>query len=289
MNIAFLGLGAMGSRMARHLINSDHTVTLWNRSTAATLEFLDSSATVAASPEQAVAEADVVFCMVRDDTASRDVWLSRYGGALAAMKTTAIGVECSTLSVPYVRELGEAFAAQGKAFLEAPLAGSRPQAEQQQLIFLAGGEPTTLATVQPLLLTMGANVHHAGSIGSGATVKLMVNALLGTQLALMGELIGFAAQADVDPEVAVKIVSATPVCSPALKVSAAAMLNGQFAPAFPIDLVAKDFSLLMQSQNTQPLPLSQSTQTIYQAAVKEGFGQDNITGIVQRYWPKAEQ
>ncbi len=124
--IAFLGLGAMGSRMAAHLLAAGHAVTVWNRNAAKMTLLRDAGAMAAHSPRAAVAEAEFVFSMVRDDGASRFVWLDAAEGALGDMSADAVAVECSTLSVGWVRELSGLFAAKGCAFLDAPVAGSRP-------------------------------------------------------------------------------------------------------------------------------------------------------------------
>lgn len=281
MNIAVLGLGAMGSRMAAKLIDAGHEVTVWNRSQA---HPTPQGATRAASPADAAAGASLVISMLRDDAASQAVWLGE-GGALASLPENAVGIECSTLSMPFVSELGEVFAKAGRAFLDAPLAGSRPQAEAGQLIFFVGGDPQALETARPALEAMGAAVHHAGAAGAGALVKLMVNALFGAQLALLGEVIGMARRSGHDVARAVEILGATPVASPAAKLSAGAMLGEAFPPAFPIDLVEKDFGLLAASAAAlgASVPLGEATRAIYAAAKGEGYGEDNITGIVQRY------
>ena len=287
--IAFLGLGAMGARMAARLLEAGHEVHVWNRTPARAEALAAVGATVAATPRAAAEGAGVVFAMVRNDAASQAVWLDEAEGALTAVAPEAVGVDCSTLSLGHVAGLAEAFGRAGRAFLDAPVAGSRPQAEAGQLIFLVGGAAPALARVRPLLEAMGSAVHHAGGNGAGATLKLMVNALFGIQLAAVAELIGFARDSGVDPEAAVGIIGQTPVCSPAAKVAAGAMLAGAFAPAFPIDLVAKDFALLDSSAAgvAAPLPLGTATGAIYKDAVTRGLGADNITGIVQLYGPPA--
>ncbi len=281
--IAVLGLGAMGRRMAARLVDAGFDVTVWNRTAARAEALAGSGAKVAGSPRDAVAGADVVLTMVRDDAASRAVWLD--AGVVQALKPDAVALECSTLSVPFVRELARTFAEAGRAFLDAPLAGSRPQAEDGKLNFFAGGNPDTVDRVRPILKPLAAAVHHAGGHGAGAAVKLMVNALFGAQLGLMAELIGFADKVGVDPVSAIEIVGATPVCSPAAGLAAKAMLAGAWAPAFPIELVAKDFALLQRSaaDASASVPLSECAGMVYTGGVDRGFGDDNITGIVQLY------
>src|SRR6476661_6056201 len=118
MRIAVLGTGAMGSRMAVALLRGGHAVTVWNRTSARALPLVEQGASLASSPRAAADDAQVVLAMVRDDEASRQVWLSK-DGALAAMSAEAIGIESSTLSAKWVRELATSFAAHGVGFLDA--------------------------------------------------------------------------------------------------------------------------------------------------------------------------
>jgi 3-hydroxyisobutyrate dehydrogenase len=151
------------------------------------------------------------------------------------------------------------------------------------LIFMAGGEAAVLQQVTPVLLVMGGAVHHAGPAGAGAMVKLMVNTLFGVQVAVVAELIGLARKAGIDAGRAVEVMGATRVASAAAKGAAAAMLAGAFAPAFPIDLVVKDFGLVMEAGAGADLPMAQAAGAVFAAAQAAGFGADNITGVMQRY------
>ena len=284
--ISFLGTGAMGSRMARRLLEAGHSLTVWNRSPGRTEGLARSGATVAVTPKAAVEGADVVISMVRDDQASHDVWLDATAGALTALAPGTLALECSTLSVPHVRRLAERMTAARLRFLDAPLAGSRPQAEAGQLIFFAGGDAADVDAARPLLDTLGAATHHAGPHGAGAGVKLMVNALFGAQVAVFAELLGFADALGIPAAEATAIVTSTPVASPAAGAAAAAMLEGVFRPAFPIELVAKDFGLLRDTAaayGDPELPICGATERVYREGQEAGFGADNITGIVQRY------
>lgn len=283
--VAVLGMGAMGSRMAGRLIDAGLAVMVWNRTPARAQALIERGARWAPTPAAAVSGVDAALSMVRDDAASRDVWLDPDVGALGALPVGAVAVECSTLSLAYVQELAVQVRSAGRAFVDAPLAGSRPQADAGQLIFLAGGDAADVERVRPLLAPLAGAVHHAGDAGAGATVKLMVNALFGAQLAVVAELIGFSRRAGMDAQRAMDIVASTPVCSPAAKAGAAAMLAGNWLPAFPIDLVEKDFGLVERSAGGvgAPVPMCSAARAIYARALDAGFGVDNITGIVQLY------
>lgn len=284
-NISVLGLGAMGSRMAANLMKAGHAVTVWNRRPDKAAQLVASGARLATTPRAAASGADVVIAMVRDDEASRAVWLDPANGALEAMRPDAMAVESSTLSVHWVRELGATAAKSGVAFLDAPVAGSRPQAEAGQLIYCVGGEASAFARAESLLKAMGGSVHHAGAVGSGAGVKLMVNALFGIQLAAMGELIGLAKKMGLDATKAVEILSSTPVCSPAAKLAAGAMLAGNFTPMFPIELVEKDFGYVVgvAARTQADVPISAAAYQVFADALARGYGEDNITGVAKVY------
>jgi 3-hydroxyisobutyrate dehydrogenase len=283
--IAFLGLGAMGSRMAANLIKAGHEVIVWNRNASKAEKLGREGASIAGTPRAASERAEIVISMVRDDYASKQVWLDPDTGALQGMTQGTLAIESSTLTVGWVKALADEMTKTNISFLDAPVAGSRPQADAAQLIYFVGGETRDVKRAERVLKAMGSTIHHAGAIGSGAVIKLMVNALFGIQLASVAELIGVAAKSGIDPTRAVEIIGATPVCSPAAKLAASAMLAENYAPMFPIELVAKDFSYAAETAKIagSDTPLAFATQAIYAKAISAGHGKDNITGIVKLY------
>ena len=116
-------------------------------------------------------------------------------------------------------------------------------------------------------------------------IKLGVNSLFAIQVAAFAELIGLMDRCGLDRAKAVEVLATTPVCSPAAKMAAGAMVAGKFAPLFPIELVEKDMSYAVQTANARgaSLPLAAATQQIYESAIAQGYGENNITGIVQLY------
>ena len=129
--IAFLGLGAMGSRMARRLLGGEDTVRVWNRSPAPAQALAEYGAVVADSPRAAAEGADAVITMLADDSAARAVWLDPARGAMAGLGPEALAIECSTVTPGWIAELNAA--ASPRAVVDAPVAGSRPQAEAGQI------------------------------------------------------------------------------------------------------------------------------------------------------------
>ncbi|MBC8121476.1 MAG: NAD(P)-dependent oxidoreductase, partial [Gemmatimonadaceae bacterium] len=219
------------------------------------------------------------------DEASRQVWLSPDTGALNGMAGSAVAIESSTVTVTWVRELAEQCRTYGITFLDAPVAGSRPQAEAAQLIYLVGGDAGVVAKAEPILRAMGSAVHHAGPAGSGAAVKLAVNALLAVQVATMAELLGLMQCNGIDGARALEIVSSTPVCSPAARAAASAMLTRNFAPMFPIELVEKDLGYVLDAAEVSGarVPVTQAARHVYAEAIEQGHGADQMTGVSQLY------
>lgn len=275
----------MGARMSANLVRAGHNVTVWNRDPGKADALKKLGARFAANPRDAAGGADVVIAMVRDDPASSTVWLAPDTGALLAMASGAIAIDCSTLTMAHVKRLAATAAARGIAFLDAPVAGSRPQADAGQLIFMVGGTSDDLDRARPILGAMGGAIHYAGATGSGAAVKLAVNTLFAAQVAVLAELIGMLEKAGVDVARAVEIIAATPVASPAAKSSAASMLSGAFAPLFPVELVEKDigYAEAAASAAGAAAPLVVATRAVLADAIRRGLGNDNLTGVVKAY------
>lgn len=286
MKVTILGTGAMGLRMGASLLKHGHQLTVWNRTPANAAPLVEQGAVLAETPRAAVTDADLVLSMVRDDPASRQVWLDSETGALEGMRRDAVAVESSTLTVEWVRELAAAFANTGIAFLDTPVSGSRPQAEAGQLIFLVGGNADTLAGIRDVLLTMGGAVQHAGDEpGSGAAVKLAVNALLGIQVTALSELLGFIKNIGLDTAKAAEIIGSTAVCSPYAKVAMGLMLADNSNPLFPVELVEKDLGYVHETgeRHGARTPMSDAARTVFQNAMKAGFGEENLTSAVKLY------
>jgi 3-hydroxyisobutyrate dehydrogenase len=282
--VAFLGLGAMGSRMAANLLKAGHAVTVWNRSPAAAEALVASGARKASSPKKAAEGADFVFAIVRDDEASKNAWLDSTNGALAGMHPGAVAIESSTLTPEWIRELSEHFRAKGISLLDAPVSGSRPQAEAAQLVYLVGGDAKALSAAEPLLKVLGSSIQHVGPIGAGSLAKLTTNTLLGVQVDTIAELIGMLQRQGVDPKQILDAVASTPVWSTVAGRIAASMLSGTFAPQFPIELIEKDFSYTVHTAGGEEnAPAITATRNIFRKAISEGLGELNMTAIVKLF------
>ncbi|MEO0988280.1 MAG: NAD(P)-dependent oxidoreductase [Cyanobacteria bacterium J06639_14] len=283
--IAILGLGAMGSRMAMTLIKAGYDITVWNRSPLPAEALVAKGATLAASPKIAADSADVVISMVTDDDASRQVWLNPETGAVLGLRQDTIAIASSTLTVDWTMALASEIKHRGAKFLDAPVVGSRPQAEAGKLIYLVGGRAETLAKVEAILLSIGGSVHHIGPTGQGMAMKLAVNALFGIQVAALAEIIGMLDKHGISSTQAMACLGDLPVTSLAAKAAGGLMMANKHAPLFPIELVAKDFSYALQTATAFDalMPATTAICQVYQDAIAKGYGSDNITGVVQLF------
>jgi len=281
-NIAFLGLGAMGTRMAANLLDAGHAVTVWNRTAARCAPLAEKSANISATPHDVAQGAEFVLTMLRDDAASVQVWTDPQTGAFAGMDKSALAIECSTLSLEHLRHLADVATRHGLQFMDAPVAGSRPQAEAGSLIFFAGGTDEALARATPILSAMGGTIHPAGTDGAAMAIKLAVNTLYATQTAVMAELVSMLPRQGLDAASGLAIIGATPACSPAARVAGELMLRGDTPPLFPVELVEKDLGYAVSAAGGPAhAPVSEQVRARFAAAIQQGLAHEQLTAVIK--------
>ena len=270
--------------MVRRLAAAQFDITVWNRGELPN-ELRDLGLRLASTPRDAARGAEVVLSMVTDDDASRAVWAAPGAGALEGIEHGALAIECSTLTQAWVSSLQVQASSKGARFLEAPVMGSRPQAEAGALVHLVGGDAADLERARTVLTAMSSAIHHVGATPAGAVAKLAANALFGVQLALVAELLGFAQKSGVDPSRLVEVLGGLPIMSGAAKAAADAMLADKFAPMFPIDLVAKDFRYATSAAELAgaKVPITSRAGAVFREAAEHGLGDENITAVAKSY------
>lgn len=281
--IGILGLGAMGSRMAKRLVDAGYKVQAWNRSPAP-LKLAEQWGVISQpSALNAVEGADIVLSMLSDDQAARQVWLDPDRGAIQAVMPNMIILESSTVSEDWVKTLGVAVAERRGHLLDAPVAGSRPQAEAGQLIFMVGGKSEILEKAEPFLKTLGGQIHHVGDLGRGAQFKLAVNSLFASQLVTFAEVLALLQRAGFEPARSAEILSNFPIVAPALAGAMKLMATNHHQPLFPIDLMVKDLGYAQdwaRQQRSDSSALDLAYQTFSQA-LSRGWGDQHVTAIAK--------
>jgi 3-hydroxyisobutyrate dehydrogenase len=279
-HIAFLGLGIMGGGMARRLLGAGYSLTVYNRNRAKA-EAL-SGARVAASPREAAAAADIIFCMVADDVASRAMWLGE-NGALAGAQRGAVGVECSTLSVAWVNELAAVATARGCEIVDAPVTGSKGAAANGELNFIVGGSAGAFERLRPVFAPMSKTATHLGPTGSGALIKLINNFVCGVQVASFAEALAWIERSGIDRAKALPVLLDGAPGSPLVKTMAARMAAGDYAPNFKLELMAKDLRYAVQeaASGGGPLLTPATALEVFQRAIAAGHGQDDMAAVIE--------
>ena len=274
----------MGGGMARRLLGAGFPLTVFNRDAEKAKPFATEGATIASSPREAAADADIVFSMVADDSASRAMWDGEQG-ALAGARRGAVLVECSTVTVERVRELAAAAERAGCDFSDAPVTGSRLQAAAGELVFLVGAADDTLARIRPALEVMGKTIHHLGPVTSGALVKLINNFLCGVQAASLAEALTVIERSELDRGRALDAILNGSPGSPVMKTLATRMTTPDFTPNFYLHLLAKDMGYAIAEGQSRDVPMTTAATSLdmLRESMTRGDGDKDMAAVVEQF------
>jgi len=283
MRIGFIGLGLMGSRMARRLLDEEYLLTVTNRTPKKAQTLLDAGADWAGGPSEAVHEADVVWTMLSTPDVVRSTALGE-GGFLRQAAPGALWIDSSTVDPETSRALARQAAEQDVGFLDAPVSGSTRAAETGQLLFLVGGAEKHVALARPLLEAVGRKVIHVGDVGEGSALKLVFNQLLGTVLLGGAEALRLGEALGLDRA---RLLEALEDCD-ALPGRLRDRLRddlavGDYEPGFPLKWIEKDLGLALESGvcSGAVLPMTASARTVYGQARQCGWGNHGITAVAE--------
>ncbi|MEJ2479388.1 MAG: NAD(P)-dependent oxidoreductase [Acidihalobacter sp.] len=282
MNVTFIGLGIMGSRMAANLLQHGANLTVYNRSQAPARALGELGARIAASARDAVDDADVVFTMLSSPEAVTEVALGD-DGFLPAMKPNALWADCSTVNPSFSQEEAAAARARGLRFLDAPVAGSAPQAEKGELVFFVGGDAADVKEAEELIGHMGSKLIHVGETGRGTSLKMLVNSLLAQSMLVFAETLALGEKMGLSREFLLDTLPNLPVAAPFLKAKAEMIRAGDYGVQFPLELMHKDLHLaaLTAYEHGQPLNLANAAKELYAAARQEGLGREDFASIYE--------
>ena len=271
--IGFIGLGNMGHPMAKNLEKAGFPLSVYNRSPEKTRDF-EGNSTVYAEIKDLVKNTDITFTMLTNDAAVKAV----YKEILDLDIHGKLFVDMSTISPEVSKEIADALAIKEASFIDAPVAGSTQPAKEGTLIIMAGGENKNLERAMPYLLKMGKSVKHLGKNGKGIAGKLSVNYFLSTIYQGLAETVLFSEKLGIERSDMLEIINESASGSGATKVKTPLLIKDQYAPAFALDLMLKD--ILLAKNAGAGFPLSEVLVTTYQNAHDQGFGQDDVIGII---------
>jgi len=278
--VAFIGLGAMGSRMALNLHAAGHKVRGFNRDSAKAKPLAEKGIEVVDSIAAAVRGAEFVVSMVSDDVATREVILGG-AGVLSAAGSASVIIDSSTNTPAMAREAAKAAAAKGCFYLDAPVSGSILQAQGRELVFMVGGDKGAFDRAQPLFQAMGRMARHMGASGAGATIKLVNNMLSAAATAALAEAAQVTEAAGLDAAAALEILAEGAAGSRLLKAKLPKMLKRDFSPQFALELMDKDlrYFLALAQDVDRPAPLAALVRNQYQAARRAELGKLDSSAV----------
>jgi 3-hydroxyisobutyrate dehydrogenase len=280
--IAFIGLGVMGAGMASRLAENGHDITVYNRTRSKADEVGELGAKVANTPADAAKDADVVMISLADQNVVSKVVFDE-DGIFETLGEGSYVLDMSTVTPEFARELNGKAREAGYKHLDTCVLGNPMHARQGELRVMAGGDEADFKAVEPLLEAVGKEVTYLGEAGMGATMKLVLNMLMGVQMPALAEAVVFGERAGLDREKILEMISKSGYSSPVMSFRCAIMgqRNFDFA-AFKLGLMRKDMMLVLGESHKLgvPMPVSESAYSMLTAAQQQGLGEKDVAAIL---------
>jgi len=253
-NLGFIGLGAMGGRITKRLLDAGHTVTGYNRTKSKAQWLLDAGMHWADSPRAVAQAADVVFTMVTNTNALHEV-LGGSDGVLAGLGQGKIYIDMSTVNPHASRKLAAQVAAKGAQMLDVPVSGSVITLEQGNLSLMAGGEEATFGQVKAILLDIGPKVNYVGKNGQAVLMKIAINLNLQVQIQAFYEGLLLAVKGGIPLDTALEVMLNSVIASPSLKYRTPFILQQPDEVWFNVDMMQKDMLLALEMGRELKVPM----------------------------------
>jgi 3-hydroxyisobutyrate dehydrogenase len=281
--VGFIGLGIMGSRQAASLRRAGYELTVYNRTRErAEAWAAEHGGHVADSPREVGERSDVVITMVVDGPQVEAMLLGE-DGAAAAAKPGTLFIDMSTIGPADARRIGAALEEQGHGFVDAPVTGSAPKAQDGTLTIMAGGSDEDMKRAMPLLEAMGEIIVHVGEVGTGQQVKVLSNAVSAVNCATLAQALVVGRRAGVDLEALLKVMGAGSANSTMLQLKGEPMLAHDFAPLFKLEHMLKDVRLCLQEAREAgaAFPAAALAGELYAAGAGRGLGEQDFAAVLE--------
>jgi 3-hydroxyisobutyrate dehydrogenase-like beta-hydroxyacid dehydrogenase len=270
-NLGFIGLGVMGGRMAKRLLDAGHSVTGYNRTRAKAQWLLDAGMAWGESPRAVAETADITFSMVTNTEALQSI-AEGADGLLAGMEQGKIYVDMSTVSPVFSRELAKQVAAKGASMLDSPVSGSVVTLEEGRLSLMVGGDVDTFEKVKPVLQDIGPKVTHVGANGLAVTMKIATNLSLAVQMLAFSEGVLLAEKSGIKRETAVEVLVNSVIASPMVKYRGPFVLEMPEEAWFDCYMMQKDMNLALELGRELEVPLPTTAVTNEFLSAARGMG-----------------
>jgi 3-hydroxyisobutyrate dehydrogenase-like beta-hydroxyacid dehydrogenase len=256
--LGFIGVGAMGVRMAGRLLEHGFQVSVFDRNADKAGALIKSGGILAPSIAELASSVDVVLSSLPSDQAVLSVYKGSQG-VLEHIRRGSMIIEMSTVNPETSRELYRLGSARGVSVLDVPVSGSTPSAEQGLLTLLGGGDEESFNSAEDIFNAIGRQHFYLGPSGSGATMKLVVNTLLGVGMQAIAEAVAFGEKAGLDRQRLFDVLSKTAVIAPAHLGKLRKGLEHDYRPEFAVGLMNKDFRLILETASAVHAPMPAAT------------------------------
>ncbi len=270
-NLGFVGLGVMGSRMAKRLLDAGHSVTGYNRTKSKAQWLLDAGMKWADSPRAAAESSQAVFSMIANNSALRAVTEGK-DGILAGLSAGKIYVEMSTVSPAAIRELAKQVETKGAEMLDAPVSGSSITLAEGKLSFMVGGKREVFDKVLPYLQAIGPKATYVGGHGLAASMKIATNLSLAVQMLAFSEGLLLAEKSGIAREIAVEVLLNSVMASPMVKYRGPFVLKMPDEAIFDVNMMQKDLLLALEMGRALNIPLPTTSITNEFLTAARGMG-----------------
>ena len=280
--IGFIGLGIMGSPMAKNLINSGFEVYAYDIIEKNLDNIVSSGAKKALSPKEVSKNSDIVIVMVQNSPQSEKVVLGEEGALEGASKGDLI-IDMSSISPLMSQKISKKCSKSGVNFLDAPVSGGEPGAIEGTLAIMTGGSSSDFERAKPIFDILGASSVLCGDVGAGNFTKLANQMIVGANIHILSEALTLTTKAGLDPETVFNAIKGGLAGSNVMNTKAPMMYDRNFKPGFRIELHLKDITNAMETANELQIPL-QVTSNLHQvlkSLVLDGNGTDDHSGILK--------
>lgn len=280
--LGYIGLGAMGSRVAKRLLDAGHSVIGYNRTKEKALWLLDAGMSWGESPRAVAEEADILFSMVTDTRALYSV-VEGENGILAGLSAGKVYVDMSTISPTASRQLAERVAERGASMLDSPVSGSVITLEQGNLSLMVGGDRAVYEQVKPILLAIGPKITYMGDNGQAVLMKVAINLNLQVQIMGFYEGLVIAEKAGIPREVAMEALLNSVIASPSLKYRTPFILQKPDEVWFNVNMMQKDMLLALElgRELGVPLPMVSTSNEYLTAARALGLAHEDFAIVYE--------